>query len=125
MNSLSDDSLSVSISILLDGCDVGVRPQDLQVNIGEDSSETVDDVPFVRHLGLGTDLTGNGGDTSKTASVVLEGHYVTSGNCVLSLLDRGVGGGGSENWENAEDESDESLGEHGGGSKSRNFDSDE
>ena len=101
-------------TVLLDGRDVGVSPQNLQVSVGEGSSKTVNNVPFLRNLGLGADLAGNGGDTSKTANVVLEGHYVTSSNSVLGLLDRDEGGWSSEDWENAEGESDELLGEHGG-----------
>ena len=56
---LSGNGLGVGEGILLDGRDVGVGPHNLQIGVGEGSSETVDDVPLVRHLGLGADPTGN------------------------------------------------------------------
>ena len=114
MNLLGSDCLGVSVSVFLDGHDIGVRPQDLQVSIGEGSGEAIDDVPFVRNLRLGVYLSGNGGDTSKTADVVLEGHDVSSGNGVFSFLDRDEGGGSSENRENAEDEGNTLVEEHDG-----------
>ena len=101
-------------TILLDGCDIGVGPQDLQVGSGEGSSETVDDVPLVRHLGLGADPTGNGGNTICVDNVVLECYDVASRSRVLGLRDSDEGGWSSEDRENAEDESDELLGEHDG-----------
>ena len=114
MNLLGSDCLGVSVSVFLDGHDIGVRPQDLQVSIGEGSGEAIDDVPFVRNLRLGVYLSGNGGDTNKTADVVLEGHDVSSGNGVFSLLDRDEGGGSRENRENAEDEGNTLVEEHDG-----------
>jgi len=111
---LSGSSLGINESILLDGRDVGVGPQNLQVSVGEGSSETVDDVPFVCDLGLGADRTGNGRDTSRVCNVVLEGHDVMSSNRIFSLLDGDEGGWSSEDLENTEDESDELLGEHAG-----------
>jgi len=105
--------LGVSETVLLDGRDVGVGPQNLQVSVGEGSSESVDDVPLLRNRRLGADPAGNGGDANRMDNVVLECHDVTSSNSVLGLLDGDEGGGSSEDWENAEDESDELLGEHG------------
>ena len=55
------------------------------------------------------------------SSVVLEGHDVTSRNGVLGLRDSDEGGGSSEDRENAEDESDELLGEHDGWLELRNL----
>ena len=104
----------MGVPILFDGYDIWIGLQDLQVIIGEGSSKAVDDVPFVRDLGLGADLASEGGDTSKAANVVLEGHNVTSGNGILGPLDQHKGRGGSESWENADGYSDELLGEHGG-----------
>ena len=71
-------------------------------------------VTFVRDLGLRTNPAGNGGDTGGTDNIVLESHNVTSGNSALGLLDSDKGGGSSEDRKNAEEESDELLGEHGG-----------
>jgi hypothetical protein len=96
MSPLSDDVLGVNVTILLDGLDVGIGPQDFQVSIGEGSSEAVDDVPFVGNLRLGADPVGDGGNTSKTVNVVLEGQNVTSGNSILGLLDSDEGRGSSE-----------------------------
>lgn len=103
----------MSVSILLDGRDIGVRLQEAQVGIGEGSSKTVNDAPFVRNLRLGADLTGDGGDTGRRANIVLEGYNVTSRDSVLGLLDRDEGRGSGEGWESAEDDSEELLGEHG------------
>ena len=111
---LSDNGMGVGATTLFNRLDVGVRPQNLQVSVGESSSETVDNVPFVRDLGLRTNPAGNGGDTGGTDNIVLESHNVTSGNSALGLLDSDKGGGSSEDRKNAEDESDELLGEHGG-----------
>jgi len=111
---LGDDGLGVDEAVLLDGRNVGVSPQNLQVSVGEGSSKTVDNIPFLRNLGLGADLAGNGGDASETANIVLEGHDVMSSNSVLGLFDGDEGGGSSEDGENTEGESDELLGEHGG-----------
>ena len=101
-------------TILLDGRDVGVRPQNLQVSFSEGSSKPVDDVPLLRNRGLGTYPAGNGRDASRVDDAVLEGHDVTSNNSVLGLLDGNKGGGSGEDREDAEDESDELLGEHAG-----------
>lgn len=107
--------MGVSISVLYDGCDVGVRPQELNVSIGEASSETIDDVPFVRDIGIGTKRAGNGpGDTRKSVSVGLIGHNITPGNGVLGPPDEGMGGRSGESWENKKKEWEELLGEHGG-----------
>ena len=111
---LSGNRLSVNESILLDGPDDWVGPQNLQISVGEDSSEAVDDIPFVCNLGLGADPAGNGGNTLRADNVVLEGHDVMSSNRLLCLLDGDERGGSSDDLENAEDESDELLGEHGG-----------
>lgn len=109
---LSSNDLGVNVSVLLDGRDVGVGPQNLQVSVGEGSSETVDDVPFVCNLGLGADTTGNRGDTSRVYNVILECHDVMSSNRLFGLLDGDEGGRSRDDRENAEDESDELLGEH-------------
>ena len=111
---LGDNTMSVGTTTLLNGLDVGVRPQNLQVSVGESSSETVDDGPFVCDLRLGADLAGDGGDTSRVGNAVLESYDVTSGNSVLGLRDGDQGGRSSEDREDAEGESDELLGEHGG-----------
>jgi len=100
----------VGVSILFDGRDAGEGPQEFDVSIGEGSSKTVKDVPFiVRDPGVGADLVGEGGDADKPINVVLEGHNITSGNRVLVLLDRDEGRGGSESWEDAENDGDELL----------------
>ena len=88
--------------------------QELQVVIGEFSSKTVDDVPFMRNLGLGAEPASEGGCNSKTVIAGLEGHNVTPENRVLGPLGRDEGRRGGESWENAEGDSDELLGEHGG-----------
>jgi len=106
--------MGVGATTLLNGLDVGVRPQNFQVSVGEGSSESVDDVPFVRDLRLRTDPAGDRGDTGGADNIVLESHDVTSGNSALGLLDSDEGGGSSEDRENTEDESDELLGEHDG-----------
>jgi len=111
---LSGSGMGVGATILLNGLDVRVGPQNLQVSVGEGSSETVDDGPFVRDLGLGADLAGDGRDTSIVGSAVLEGDDVTSGNGIPGLLDGDEGGGSGEDWEKTEEKSDELLGEHGG-----------
>ena len=97
------------MSILLDECDVGGGPQGLQVNMGEGSSETVDDVPFVCDVGLAGNLVGEGGDAGSTISTVVEGHNISPRNWVLVPLDRDKGRGGSESWEDAENDKDELL----------------
>ena len=110
---LSDNGLGVGETILLDGRDVGIGSQNLQIGISEGSSESVDDVPLLCNRRLGADPAGNGGDTIRMDNVILECHDVTSSNSVLGLLDGDEGGGSSEDRENAENESDELLGEHG------------
>ena len=111
---LSGDALGVGEAILLNRRDVRVGPQNLQVSVGKNSSETVDDVPFVRNLGLGADLAGYRGDTSRVGNTIPESYDVTSGNSVLGLRNRDEGGGSGEDRENTEDKGDELLGEHGG-----------
>lgn len=110
---LSSNSLGVSISVLFDGHDVGVRSQELNVSIGEIPSETIDDIPFVRDPGMGAEAAGNGRDTRKRNSAVLESHNVASGNRVPSLPDSDERGRSGESWENEENEWEELLGEHG------------
>lgn len=110
---LSGNGHGMDETVLFDGRDVGVRPQNLQVIVGEGPSETVDDVPLVRNVGLRADPAGNGGDTDRVVNVVLKGHDVTSGNRILGLLDSNEWGGSSEDWEDTKSESDELLGEHG------------
>ena len=90
------DGLGLNISILLDGRDVRVRPQELQVIIGEVSSETVDDVPIVCDLRVAADHAGEGGDTDNVVNVVLQGHDVTSGNRVPATPDQDGGREGSK-----------------------------
>ena len=112
--SLSGNGFGVGATTLLNGPDVGVGPQNLQVGVSEGSSETIDDAPLMRDLGLGTDTAGDGGDTGGGDNIVLESHNVPSGNSILGLLDSDKGGRGSEDGESTEDESDELLGEHVG-----------
>ena len=111
---LSVNTGGANASILLDGPNVGVRPQNLQVGVGKGSSKTVDDGPLVCNLGLGAELAGDGGDTSTLGNAVLESHDVTPVNSVLVPCDGHEGGGSREDRENTEGESDELLGEHGG-----------
>jgi len=111
---LSGNGLGVGATILLNGLDVEVRPQNLQVSVRKGSSESVDDVPLVRDLGLRTDPAGDGGDTGGADDVVLESYDVTSGNGVLGLRDGNEGRRSSEDRENAEGKSDESVEEHDG-----------
>lgn len=103
----------MSVSVLLDGRDIGVRLQEVQVGIGEGSSKPVNDVPFVRNLRLGADLTSDGGDTGRRVNIVLEGYNVTPRDSALGLVDRDEGRGSGEGWENAEDDGEYFLGEHG------------
>ena len=111
---LSGDALGVGEAILLDRRDVRVGPQNLQVSVGKNTSETVDDVPFVRDLGLGADLAGDRGDTSRVWNTILKSYDVTPGNSVLGPRNGDEGGRSGEDRENTEEESDELFGEHGG-----------
>ena len=99
----------MKISILLNGRDIGVGPQGLQVSIGKASSESLDDVPFVRNHRAAADLVGKGGGTDNTINVVLEGHNVTSRNRVLAPPDQDWGREGSESREDAENDGDQLL----------------
>ena len=110
---LSNNALGVSETILLNGCDVRVRPQNFQVSVGEGSSKTVDDVPLVCNLGPGANPGGDGGDTSRVGNAVFESYDVTSGNSILGLRDRDEGRGSSEDLESTENESDKLPGKHG------------
>lgn len=109
---LSGNTLGMGETILLNGRDVGVSPQNLQVSLGKRSSETVDDGPFVRNPGLGADPTVYGGDTNRVINAVLESYDVPSRNGVRGVLDSDERGGGSEDRENTKDERDESVGKH-------------
>ena len=84
-------------------------PQGLQVSIGEASSESVDDVPFVCDRRAAADLVGEGGGTDNIINVVLERHNVTSGNRVLAPPDQDGGREGSESWEDPENDRDQLL----------------
>ena len=99
----------MKISILLDGRDVGVGPQELQVRIGEASSESLDNVPFVRNRRAAADFVGKGGGTDNTINVVLESHNVTSGDRVLGSPDQDGGREDSESREDTENDGDQPL----------------
>ena len=100
--------MGVNVSILLDGRDIWKGPQELYVSIGECSSATVKDVPFiVRDPRVGADPVKKKGETEKTISIVLEGPDVTSSNRVLVLLDRNEGRGGGKSREDRENDRDE------------------
>ena len=95
----------MKVSILLDGRDVGVGPQELQVSIGEASGESLDDVPFVRNRRAAADLVGEGGGTDNiNFNFILEGHNVTSGDRVLAPPDQDGGRENSESWEDPEND---------------------
>lgn len=101
-------------SVLLDGRDIRAGPQNLQIGVGEGSSKTVDDVPFVCDLGLGAYPVDNGGNAIGADNIVPECHDIMSSDRIFSLLDGDERGGSSDDWENTEDKKDELLGEHDG-----------
>jgi len=64
--------------------------------------------------GVGTDPVGEGGDTGNTINALLEGHNITSEDRVRVPLDQDEGRGGSESWEDADNDGDQLLREHCG-----------
>lgn len=68
----------------------------------------------MRDIGVRAEHAGDGGDTSKVASVVFEGYDVTTGDSVLGLSDSDEGGRSGESWDNEGNEGNQPLGEHGG-----------
>ena len=68
-NSLGGDGLGMNGSILLDGRDIGKGTQELYVSIGEGSSATVKDIPFiVRDPRVGANIVGEETPTKPSAS---------------------------------------------------------
>lgn len=104
----------MSIPVFFDGHDVGVSSQDLHVIIGEASSKTADDVPFMRDIRMKTEFVENRRGTGETIIVVFVSHNVPSGNRVFGLPNRGKGGRSGKSWEKGENEWDEPLEEHDG-----------
>ena len=109
---LGNNGLGVNETILLDGSNIGIGPQILELGRRESTSEAVDDVPLVGDRGGTIELTRECVDVGFTASTILEGDNVSSSDGFLSLLDLDEGRRSRKSRENAESEDDQVLGEH-------------
>lgn len=107
---LGNHSLGVNETVLLNGENVGVRPQGFDLGLREGTSETINDVPLMSD-GRGIE----GVDISLAASTFLEDDNVSSCNRLPGLLHLDKGRRGGESGENAESEDDEVLDEHSWG----------
>jgi hypothetical protein len=94
---------------------IRVGPQSLQLGRRERTSEAIDDVPLVGDRRPSPLLREKESMLALTASTVLEGDDVSSGNGLLGLLHPDEGRRSRESGENAESEDDEVLGEHADG----------
>ena len=108
---LGGGGLGVDDTVLLDGSDVGVGPQSLDLGRGESTSKAVDDVPLVGDRGGPLNL-GECVDVGLTVSTILESDDVSPGNGLPGLVHLEEGRRSRESGENAESENDEALGEH-------------
>jgi len=109
---LSDIVLCADNTVLLDGSNIGVGPQILELGRRESTSEAIDDGPLMGDRGGTVDPARECVDVGFTAGTVLEGDDVSPGNGLLGLLHRDKGRRSGESREDAESEDDEILGEH-------------
>jgi len=111
---LGKGGLGVHDTILFNGENIGVGPQNLDLGHREKTSKAIDDVPLVGDR-RGTARLTTGVDVGLTASILLEGDNISSGNRLLSLMHLDEGRRCRESRENAESEDDEDLWEHADG----------
>ena len=97
-------------TVFLDGNNIGVGPQILELCRGQSSSKAVDDVPLVGDRTLV--VTRESVEMGFTVGTILEDDNVSSGNAFLGLIHLYEGRRSRESGENAESEDDEALGEH-------------